>query len=102
VELPDRQHAWHLYAVRIESADPVAARQRVFEQLRAQGIGVNVHYLPVYLHSYYQSLGYPAGLCPVSERAFEGLLSIPMWHGLRDDEQDRVMGALTAAVNANA
>jgi perosamine synthetase len=102
VELPDRQHAWHLYAVRIESADPVAARQRVFEQLRAQGIGVNVHYLPVYLHSYYQSLGYPAGLCPVSERAFEGLLSVPMWHGLRDDEQDRVMGALTAAVNANA
>jgi len=102
VEPQGRRHAWHLYAVRVNGADPAAARRRIFTQLRAAGIGVNVHYLPVYLHSYYRRLGYQPGLCPVAEHAYAGLLSLPMWHGLTEAAQDRVVDELTRAVREHA
>src|SRR2546423_1156234 len=93
-ELRDRQHAWHLYPVRVRAPDPATGRQFAFDGMRAAGIGVNVHYLPVYMHSYYQSLGYRKGLCPVAERAYDALLSLPMWHGLSDIDQTRVIQRL--------
>jgi perosamine synthetase len=96
--LGDRSSSWHLYAVRVSGKDPGGARRRVFDALRADRIGVNVHYLPVYRHSYYQGLGYPAGLCPVAEHAYEGLLSLPMWAGLTDAAQDRVIESLESAL----
>jgi perosamine synthetase len=102
VEPDGRRHAWHLYAVRINGSQPAAARRAVYRELRAAGIGVNVHYLPVYLHSYYRALGYPQGLCPVTEHAYAGLLSLPMWHGLTDAAQDRVIDELGVAVRAHA
>ncbi len=72
IELGDRRHSWHLYAIRLQGENPGAAREKVFNALRAEQIGVNVHYLPVYRHSYYQGLGYAKGLCPVAEQAYEG------------------------------
>jgi perosamine synthetase len=87
-----------LYAIRINGADPAPARRRIFGELRAGGIGVNVHYLPVYLHSYYRALGYPEGLCPVAEHAYAGLVSLPMWHGLTDADQDRVIDSLARSL----
>lgn len=95
VEPSDRRHAWHLYAVRLAGPDPGPARQRLFNGLRRANIGANVHYLPVYLHPYYAALGYRAGLCPVSELAYHGLLSLPMWHGMTSAQQDAVLSALT-------
>ena len=62
----DRRHAWHLFTVRLAGDHPSEARERVFRALRDVQIGVNVHYLPVYLHSYYKALGYAQGLCPVA------------------------------------
>lgn len=94
-EPADRTHAYHLYAVRLAGPDPAGARQRLHAQLRAAHIGANVHYLPVYLHPYYQALGYSAGLCPVSEAAYQGLLSLPMWHGMTPAQQGRVVAAIT-------
>ncbi len=93
--MPDREHAWHLYAIRVAGEGPAELRQKIFDGMRAARIGVNVHYLPVYWHSYYLKLGYAAGLCPVSERVYQGLISLPMWHGLADDEQSRVIDRLT-------
>lgn len=93
----DRAHAWHLYAIRVTGSDAAAKRQHLFTSLRNAAIGVNVHYLPVYLLTYYRNLGYPPGLCPVAEAAYEGLLSLPMWHGLSDDEQDRVIDCILSA-----
>jgi perosamine synthetase len=101
VEPQDRRHAWHLYAIRINGEDPAPARRRIFGELRAGGIGVNVHYLPVYLHSYYRTLGYPEGLCPVAEHAYAGLVSLPMWHGLTDVDQDRVIDTLARALKSH-
>jgi perosamine synthetase len=94
VEPPDRRHAWHLYPVRVAGDAPAARRRQLYADLRATGIGANVHYLPVYLHSYYQRLGYKPGCCPVSEKAYDGLLSLPMWHGMTEAQQDRVVGML--------
>jgi perosamine synthetase len=98
-EPDDRENSWHLYAVRVRGNDVEGRRQRVFDGMRAANIGVNVHYLPVYQHSYYRALGYPSGLCPVSERAYEGLLSLPMSHALSDADQDRVITRLLGLLN---
>jgi perosamine synthetase len=98
VEPEDRRCAWHLYPVRLTGAAPVQRRLAVYTDLRAAGIGANVHYLPVYLHSYYQGLGYRQGLCPVAEDAYERLLSLPMWHGLSDADQAAVIGKVIASV----
>jgi perosamine synthetase len=100
-EPSDRQHAFHLYAVRVQAEQTARVRQQVFDGLRAAGIGVNVHYLPVYLHSYYRGLGYAEGLCPVAERAYEGLLSLPMWHGLTSGDQARVIDRLLALLKSH-
>ncbi|MGH8176176.1 MAG: UDP-4-amino-4,6-dideoxy-N-acetyl-beta-L-altrosamine transaminase [Steroidobacter sp.] len=99
VEPADRVHAWHLYPIRLVAENAATLRQQVFAALRARGVGVNVHYIPVYMHSYYRSLGYSPGLCPRTERAYDALLSLPMWHGLRDDDQSKVIANLVAAID---
>lgn len=94
VEPEGKRHAWHLYAVRVIGDNPKERRRELFETMRASGIGANVHYYPVYLHSYYRSLGYSAGQCPIAERAYDSLLSLPMWHALADEDQERVVDSV--------
>lgn len=95
LELPGRrtgtESAWHLYVVRV--SDP-SLRKSFFEALRDQGIGVQVHYLPVYRHPYYQDLGYREGLCPRAERFYAGALSLPIYPGMSDDDVVRVIEAV--------
>lgn len=93
----DRTSAWHLYPIRFVGADAAPRRRRVFHAMRAAGVGVNVHYRPVYLHSYYRSLGYQQGLCAVAEQAYTGLLSLPMWAGLDDESLARVVDLFVEA-----
>jgi len=81
------RHAYHLYVVRAPERDAV------FKRLRAQGIGANVHYVPVHLHPYYQSLGYKKGLCPVAEAAYEDILTLPLWPGMGAEDTARVISA---------
>lgn len=83
-------HAYHLYVVRV-----AGARARFFSALRAEGIGANVHYVPVHLHPFYRErLGTGPGTCPVSEAAYEQILSLPMFPGMSDaDVQDVVAAA---------
>lgn len=94
----DRTHAWHLYPIRIAGKAPAEARAATYHTLRAAGVHANVHYRPVYLHTYWRDLGYLPGLCPLTERAYDGLLSIPMWHGLTADAQDHVIDAVLSAI----
>lgn len=77
-------HAYHLYVVRVDKRD------ERFKALRDAGIGVNVHYMPVYLHPYYQGLGYAAGLCPVAEEAYGKILTLPLWVGMDQNDVERV------------
>jgi perosamine synthetase len=85
-------HAWHLYPVRVLSP---ADREDVFRALRAEGLGVNVHYIPVHLHPYYRErFGYRGGEFPVAEAAYRQLISLPMFHGMTDQDVDDVTTAV--------
>ena len=84
----DTEPAWHLYVVRVAAKE----RRRVFfESLRAEGLGVQVHYLPVYRHPFYEDLGYEAGLCPVAEDFYARIVSLPIYPAMTDAEVDRVI-----------
>jgi perosamine synthetase len=89
-----RTNAHHLYVVKL---DPALDRDVVFRHLRAAGIGANVHYAPVYLHSYYRARGYAAGLCPVAEDAARHILTLPLFPAMTDADVARVVAALEAA-----
>ena len=90
----DRTNAHHLYVVRLMDG---IDRDRVFARLRADGIGANVHYAPVYLHSHYAKLGYKPGLCPAAEAASRQILTLPMFPAMTKADVSRVVGALTRA-----
>ncbi len=68
---------------------------RFFEALRDCGIGVQVHYLPVYLHPYYEDLGYRAGQCPAAEEFYARAISLPIFPGLSDEDSSRVVETVT-------
>ncbi len=90
----DRSSAYHLYVVKL---DPALDRDAVFRSLRGQGIGANVHYAPVYLHSYYRARGYAKGLCPVAERASRHILTLPLFPAMTEADVNRVVEALKAS-----
>lgn len=94
VEL-DGRSALHLYVVQVSAAHD---RRIVFEALRARDIGVNVHYNPVYLQPYYASLGFRRGHCLGAEQYYAGAISLPMYPGLSEADQARVVGALEDAL----
>jgi perosamine synthetase len=88
--------AWHLYPIRVNLAQLNADRAQVFRALRAENIGVNVHYIPVHLHPYYRDqLGYRNGDYPVAEAAYAQLISLPMFHGMTDQDVEDVIHAVT-------
>jgi dTDP-4-amino-4,6-dideoxygalactose transaminase len=70
----------------------------VFDHLRAAGIGVNVHYIPVHLQPDYRRLGFGPGDCPVAEDYYAHALTLPLYPTLTDTEQDRVVQALREAL----
>ena len=96
--LPDRKSAWHLYVIRLGLESLRGDRGDVFRALREEKIGVNVHYIPVHWHPYYQQLGYAKGICPVAEDAYERLLSLPMFPAMTDADVERVIDAVTRCV----
>ena len=92
--LPRVNPAWHLYVIKLNLERLRVGRKEVFAALRAENIGVNVHYIPVYWHPYYQQLGYEKGLCPVVEAAYERLISLPMFPAMTYDDVDDVILAV--------
>jgi perosamine synthetase len=89
------RHGFHLYVVRVAGG----RRNQVFQTLRENGVGVNVHYVPVHLHPFYQErFGTRAGICPEAEAAFDEILSLPVHPGLTTEQQDTVIQQLTQAL----
>lgn len=80
-------NVWHLYVIRIKNGK----RKEVFEKLRAAGIGVNVHYIPVYQHPYYRTHGYAEVTCPNAEEYYKECISLPMYPDLKEEEQEYVI-----------
>lgn len=90
--------ALHLYPVEVTREPRAPERRRVFDALRAAGVSANVHYIPVYLQPHYRRLGFKPGLCPVAERYYAGAISLPMYPGLTEADQDRVVDAMRRAL----
>jgi len=87
--------AWHLYPVRFDLGKLTTDRAQIFRALRAENIGVNVHYIPVHLHSYYRErFGYKGGEFPIAEDSYDRLISLPMFHGMKDQDVDDVIEAV--------
>jgi perosamine synthetase len=95
VVLGDREPAWHLYVVRLRLERLRVGRTAVFRALRAENIGVNVHYIPVPWHAYYQALGYTKGGWPVAEAAYERMLSLPLFPAMTDTDVEDVVTGVT-------
>ena len=95
VTRPGVVHAHHLYVVRLDTAALGADRRTIFRALRAENIGVNVHYRPVHLHPYYRErFGTGEGDCPHAEAAYHEILTLPLFHGMTDDDLEDVIAAV--------
>ncbi len=92
--LPDTEPAWHLFVIKLNLEELHVGRKEVFTALRAENIGVNVHYIPVHWHPYYQRLGYARGLCPVAEAAYERLITLPLFSTMTDQDIEDVIAAV--------
>jgi len=97
IERAGRKSAWHLYVINLEGGK---SRRAVYDAMRAHGVAVNVHYLPVYLLPYYRALGFRDGHCPAAEAYYQAALTLPLFPALADAEQDKVAYALRQALDS--
>ena len=95
---PDAYSGRHLYVIRFRLNEIQKTRDQVFEDLRSAGIGVNLHYIPVYRQPDFGKLGFKAAHCPEAERYYTGAISIPLFPGMTDDDVTHVVGALQSAI----
>jgi dTDP-4-amino-4,6-dideoxygalactose transaminase len=97
---PSNRSAYHLYVVRLRTAELSKTHLQVFTELRQHGIGVNVHYEPVHLQPYYRALGFAEGRCPVAEGFAREAITLPLYPDLTQDMQDQVVRALEATLTS--
>lgn len=98
---PDVVHAYHLYPVLLNLEQLSAGRAEVFRALRAEGIGCNVHYIPVHLHPYYQQrFGTRGGMFPAAEDAYERMITLPMFASMSEQDVEDVIEAVGKVVTA--
>lgn len=100
LKLPARvaghQSSWHLYVVEVDAARTGVSRESLFEALRAAGIGVNVHYIPIHTQPYYRALGFNRGDFPNAEAYYAGAISLPLFPRMTEAQQDTVVAVLRA------
>lgn len=97
---PDAYSAYHLYVIRLSADSPRRKHAEVFQSLRDQGIGVNLHYIPVHTQPYYQRLGFRLGDYPAAEAYYGEAISLPLYPALSTDQQDKVIKAVEQALIA--
>jgi len=99
---PEVDHAWHLYVVRMRPERLRIHRDEVIETLKVEGIGTQVHFIPLHLHSYYRdAFGYRPEDFPVASAAAETILSLPLFTLMSDDDVRHVAAALRRILDAN-
>jgi dTDP-4-amino-4,6-dideoxygalactose transaminase len=98
----DVEHAWHLFVVQLDPERLTIGRDRVIELLMEAKIGTSVHFMPLHLHPYYRErFGYRPEDLPVASEAFRRNLSLPLFPGMKDDDVDDVIDAVTRIVEAH-
>ena len=90
---------WHIYVIRLKLDALTVGRKEIFEALQKENIGVNVHYMPVYLHPYYQKLGYKQGMCKEAEKAYESMITLPLFPSMEDKDVYDVINAVNKIIN---
>ena len=97
-EIPESDTTRHLYIIRLNLALLNCDRRQFFDALYAENTCPQVHYLPVYMHSYYEKLGYQVGICPQAEAFYDSVMSIPLYPGLTDEDVQDVIHAVKKIV----
>lgn len=95
---PDSYSSYHLYVVRLQLDRLELSHRQVFDAMRQQGIGVNLHYIPVHTQPYYQAMGFRVGDYPLAEKYYSEAISLPMYPAMSDSEQQQVIDALGKAL----
>lgn len=98
-EIPQSDTTRHLYILRLHLNKLTCTRREFFDALHGENIYSQVHYLPVYWHSYYEKLGYAKGLCPNAEQYYEEVMSLPLFYSLSDDDVEDVIHAVKKVVD---
>lgn len=98
-QLDETQSAWHLYILQLKLDKLKTSRKEVYTALQQKGIGVNVHYIPVYYHPYYKQMGYNKGLCPNAERLYERIITIPLYPKMSDEDVEYVIKSIKSIVS---
>jgi UDP-4-amino-4,6-dideoxy-N-acetyl-beta-L-altrosamine transaminase len=94
---PDSYSGMHLYVIRLKLEEIERTHRAVYDSLRKQGIGVNLHYIPVYRQPYYEKMGFMSGYCPEAEKYYRDAISIPIYPGLSAELQEQVVVAICKA-----
>jgi len=94
-QLPETYSGLHLYVIRLQLNKITKTHKQVFDELRANGIGVNLHYIPVHTQPYYQSLGFKVGDFPAAEHYYQEAISLPMFHLMSKEQQYEVVVTLS-------
>ncbi len=97
-EIPESDSIRHLYIIQLNLDKLNCSRREVFDALQAEGVGVNVHYIPIYSFPYYQNLGYRMGSCPNAEKLYNRIISIPLYYSLTNEQQDKVIEAVEKVI----
>jgi UDP-4-amino-4,6-dideoxy-N-acetyl-beta-L-altrosamine transaminase len=90
----DSYSSFHLYIIRLKTAQISKTQREVFEALRTAGILANLHYIPVYRQPYYENMGFVKGYCPEAEQYYKEAISLPMYPGLTEAQQDHIVYTL--------
>jgi len=99
---PEVRHGWHLYPIRLKGAALKIGRDEFIEELRRRNIGTSVHFIPLHLHPYYrEKYGFRRGDFPQAEAAYEGIISLPLHPGLKDEDVADVVEAVQEVVREN-
>lgn len=98
-EIPESDTTRHLYILQFKLEHLNATRKEIFNALYAERVCPQVHYMPVYYHSYYEKIGYKKGLCPVAERLYDRILSIPCYYAMTDDDVRDVITAVNKVIS---
>lgn len=91
---PDTDSSWHLYIVRVDFNKIKKTKKEIFAEMKAKGVCLNLHYIPVHTQPYYQNLGFKHGDFPVSEKYYEEAFTLPLYYSLTDEQQEYVISAL--------
>ncbi|MDH0306707.1 UDP-4-amino-4,6-dideoxy-N-acetyl-beta-L-altrosamine transaminase [Aeromonas caviae] len=94
-QLENTHSGLHLYVIRLQLNSISLTHREVFEALRENGIGVNVHYIPVHTQPYYEDMGFKSGDFPEAEQYYREAISLPMFHGMTEEQQDKVVCVLS-------